>query len=363
MLSNTGRLSARQVFFISAMCAVVYASRFMPTFAAAEEGATAWLTPFLSALGLAVFLWIYYPLCTAFAGKSFGMALKGFLGKWVGTLLALIVLVWLIFMTTVTTRLYSERIVSIFITDADINIFTFFFLLAVGVFVHFKPVIIARIGEIIFAVIVAMFLFGFLILAGLVDVNHLLPFIPQSVPTFLYSGAIGTGIWGFGLYIFFLTDHIDFKVRPKKRAFLYYGLFVLVFTVLILVTTIGSIGPNMTGKAILPFFDAIKVVSLFGTFNRVEVFYAVIVGLVDYIASAVYVIFTLGLLRDIFGLKDTRPYIWIYILLIAILSNIISRNYFELEIVLKNVVVAGNFVFLIGVPLLLLIIGKIRKLA
>ncbi|MDP2891801.1 MAG: GerAB/ArcD/ProY family transporter [Bacillota bacterium] len=358
---DTGKISTRQVFFISAMIAVVYASRFTLTLTATREGPTAWLSPFISVIVLALIFLIFNSLYRSFQGMGPVEVLKMYFGKGLGMVFSAVLLIWMTFLIAFITRLYSERAVTIFFPNADINIFTFFFALVAGFFVHFKPVIIARVGEIIFAIIFVIFIFSFLALFGLVDVNHLLPVAPKSVPTLLYCGIGCTGVWGFGLYTFFLTDHIDYNKVLKKRSYLYYSAFVLLFTVLIQVTTIGVLGASLTGKAILPFNDAIKVVTLFDTFNRLEVFFTVIVDLVDYVTIAFYVFIALSLLKGIFHLQDTKPFIWVYVLFIAVLSNAITKSYFELEPIVRNILTLGNLAFMLGLPFLMLVVGKLRK--
>jgi hypothetical protein len=66
-------------------------------------------------------------------------------------------------------------------------------------------------------------------------------------------------------------------------------------------------------------------------------------------------------LKWLFKLKDTKPLISIYLILLYVLSSYLARNLFELRQLSNILFLPGNIILGLIIPMIAFMIGKLRR--
>ena len=213
-------------------------------------------------------------------------------------------------------------------------------------------------GPLIFLVTIVTLLLSF----NSIDWNQILPVYADSGWRQIVKGSLAPfSFWAEGIYIMMLTYFNKEPKRGVSYAIRAVGL-VSFFITIITIEVIMVFGPGLSSRMWYPYFEMIRFISIMEFLQNIEIFVLVIWFLSVFIKLSTYLFITSYGIADFLHLKNQGKVVWITALVIISISmyfpNIISASIEFPEKIYIPYIVPINMV---GIPLILLTVGTIRK--
>lgn len=284
------------------------------------------------------------------------------LGKWIGKAVIVIYFVQWYTILPIVMRQFVD-VIHIMILPSTPKAAVMIIMLLLIVYATYSGgiVSIARCSEILGPIIVLMVIVALISSLNNADLTYLLPVFADSGMTGIITGALPPASYlGHSVEYLMLAS---FLYQPRKGApYAYWGVIAATFFVLIamLMATV-TIGTNLAPKMWYPFFEMSRKISLFGFIENFDPLTIVIWVASVFIKLAIYLFITSYGTAQFLNIKNWRVMVWL------ITPVVMAFAYFP-----KNVSEAtANYLLnywvpyalpinMIGLPLLLLIVGKIR---
>lgn len=357
---TSNKISVKQLIIVLVVMSISPAERFLPVYAARNAAEAGWITPIAALPPILLTIYFMQKIFNKYKNKSTAEIIKDILGKYIGTIALSIHFFWILYIIGFYIRHHAERLVSSIYPNIDINIFIVVTTIIIAYILRFGETAIARMGEILFPILFILITFIMLLLLSNIRLDALLPIaFSDAIP--IIRGSVGTlSVFCFIFVMFFFGDDIVGKQNTMK-LFTKGSVVLLIMISMILFTTFGILGPSVTSRAPIPFLITVKQISIADTIENVE---SVVVA--TWVLSDTLLISTLGLIllhiaKGIFKLTDTKNFINIIGVFIFILANGIAKSRLELDSVASMINPYINAAIGFGTPVLLFIVGKLRR--
>lgn len=360
MLASKDKISIRQAVILFLTLIYSPAMRFFPVFTSEQAKRAGWLAPVLAAVPFFCLVLIMQALFRKEQEASLSDLYLKIFGKFVGRIFLLIMLFWTMILLGLYVRYFAERFLSALMPNTSMAFFAITMLTVVFYVVRGGLVSFARTVEFLFVVFSLIFLLLFLLSVSNIEIINLLPVTHLDFWPVAKSTYYILGVWGYFSYVFFLAD--KFNDKEHVRRFGLQGMGYIVFTsVLLLIQTIGVYGYTIIRRAPQPYFLVIKSISIFDTIERIESVALAFWVIIDFVVIAVFMMIVISLLKSIFMVREGRPLVSPITLLAYILCFYVAHDRFELESFSRTFASGINIITGLGFPLLLLVVGKIRR--
>lgn len=360
MLADRNKFSIRQAMLLFITMSFSPVVRLVPGYSAQAAKQVGWLTPIPALIVFGLFIWILQKTFQKHNNASYSDIIYKVLGKPVGKLVILIYFLWITCIVSLYIRYYGERLVRSIYPNINMSIFIVVMLLMISYFLRDDFSIIARMNEVLLPFIVIIFGILTLLLFPDVEVTNLTPFCYKDIIPIM-KGSLGVmAVWCYIFVILFLGDKINNKEQIQSSGWRTLGL-SFISALMLNLTDIGSLGYSVVQRLPLPFFVATKQISLFNTLEKIESFAVAVWIASDFIIITVLVYVAMHLFQSLFNLKDSKPFINIFLVLSYIFTLYISNGKFELEAFSAQLFTPINCILFIALPMLIFLIGKIRK--
>jgi len=215
----------------------------------------------------------------------------------------------------------------------------------------------AEVAFLLFVVLVSML---YIFLIPDVKLSNIYPVTYYDFLPALKASLRVSGIWGYLLLPFFFSDNFlnmdQIKKYGKQSAY-----FVVTMTVLLLATVVGSLGPSVARRMPLPFFSAVKLISVVESLDRFESIILAIWVAADFILITLFALVIMNIIKHLFSISETKYLATPVVSIGYIGSQFLGANRFELEAISIHFAIYVNLVLMYVVPILILFIGKTRK--
>ena len=336
------RISLRQLLALLFAALLAPAIGVLPSQTAALAGEAGWLSALAALPVLLGLCWVLFALLRP-AGEGAGLAqvTETVLGRG-------------------NARLFALRFLSTSYRNAPLGLFLLT-LLGLTLWLVRKPVrVLARTGE-VFYLALAIGL-GFSLILGVLQVEprHILPLWTEDLPGVLSAAVPVLGLFGYVVFAAFLGGNVTRGEGDRRRALWWAAAFCLVLTALQLVC-LGNFGPGLTARMDTPFFMMVKGIGIEGTFQRVE---SVIIAL--WVFSDLALLNLLAgscsvLAQSVFSLKERKHAVLPLLLLALAGAWFLFPDAFSLERWMEGPARIGSLLFGFVIPVLLLLVKKLRR--
>jgi len=269
MSNDNGKISVRQamILFIIIFCAP--AIRYIPLYTAQQAKQAAWLSPLITFIFMLIYILIFSGVIKKYEQKSFVDITKDILGKIVGNIVVIMYFLWITLLLSYNLRMYVERIASAAMPNVSVFVSLTAMLIIVGFVVKFGIIPLAKMGELFFIGLAAIFiLYNFLILPE-IHIKNLLPIsYTDAFPVFQASFGI-LAIFSYNILIFMFNDKIEHKGEFKKLGIKTVVVITLI-SLLVIIIPLGVFGDAVLVKMPIPYLNTMMQISLFDIIERVE---------------------------------------------------------------------------------------------
>jgi len=355
-----GKISTHQAILLSLTVIMSPSVRFIPNFTATKAKQAAWVSPAFSFLIIFLFLYVVYAIVDKYQDTPFSEVMNDICGVVIGKILLSLYIIWLTVLTTFYVRYYAERLLTTVMPYINNYLFTVIMLISVAIMVRKSIVALVRMNELMLPIFVLVFVGCFVFSIFKIQVKNFLPVSRLDVIPISKAGIGIVGMWGYLPFIFLFSGMIHSKKDIKKYG-LKSVLFLTSVTVPLIAMCIGMLGPKIIETMPIPFFVAVKQISLFDTIERIESIVVTIWIFSDLLLISLFISMLLEMFKSLFRLSDTCSLTGIYCIFLFFLSFYLARDIFELECFSSQIYIYVNVIFLIILPTLVFFVGKLRK--
>lgn len=285
------------------------------------------------------------------------------LGKWLGSVVMLIYFIQWFTILPIVLRQFND-VIHIMILPQTPKWAIMLIMLGLITYATYSGgiVSIARCSEILGPIVIIMVLLTLIASVNNVDLHLLLPVYADSGLLAIFKGSLAPASYlGHSVEYLMLAP---FLIKPGKGGKFAFAAVITASAVVLLAMTmaIATMGVPITPKMWYPFFEMSRKISLFGFIENLDPLPIVVWVASVFIKLAVFLFITSYGTAQYLNIKNWRIMIW-FIAPIVLIFAFIPQNVTE---------AISNYLFnywipialpvnMLGLPLLLLIVGKIRQ--
>lgn len=360
MSSDKNIMSVRRTLLLYMTITFPLAQRIIPIYSAREGKQAGWLSPVISAAFLILLVLIVNRLYRNFDNLSLMEIVHKIVGKLVGKFICAIWGLWVLIELSKFVRYFAERTLSTIMPDMEVSILIGLILVTVAIGLYSGVIVLCRMNEIIFPFIIFTFIVFALMIVPDIHISNLTPISYTDIIPVLKASIGTTGIWAYYLVIFFISNGFTNKKYLKSesiKAVLFLALITLILNVII----IGVFDYSVVERLPSPYLVSIKDMSVFNTFQKAEPIAVALWVIEDFILFSVFFYAFLSIVKSLFGLSDVKFLIAPTVIFVYFFSLFIAESRFELEDFSNIIAIPTNIVLFIILPVILFVIGKMRK--
>lgn len=332
---------------------------------AREAKQDAWITVLFGiAFGCVLYL-VFAKLYYKYPTLPLTGYLRKILGRYVGGFIGLLYVTYFIYIASRVLRDFEALLVIAAYRQSSLLTIGIIMVLCV-MYAAYKGVeVFFRISEICLFVIVFMFLFLILfeIASGIVELNHLRPFLEHGwLP--IFKNLFPTTItFPFGEMVAF-TMFLPYLNKPgmvKKIgiiAIIVSGLVLTLFTFL----NIAIVGSNIAERSAFPILTAVSYINIADFIQRLDIVVIISMVILGFVKITVFFFCAVIGTADLFDIKQPHKLIYPIGIIVLIGSMIIAHGY--IQHIQEGLIVVPYYLHLpmqIGIPILLLVIALIKE--
>ncbi|MFJ8516792.1 endospore germination permease [Lysinibacillus xylanilyticus] len=356
-------ISSRQFMIITLLCSIGTAILISPASVTSEAKQDAWISAIISVVLSLLLIKLFVTVGKRTPTLTFVEANEKILGRFFGkiTSIGFIILCFL----SAGELLYFIGIFmkTAIMPETPMMAFAFLFSIIIIYAAFLGIEVFARSAEILFAMFILIFIVFVVCISPSVHMENLQPIMEVPAKSLFLSIIRLIGIFSFPLVILLMIFPSTVNVHESAQKGFYIGT-ILGGIVLIAIITLAILvlGPTNTASRTFPSYSLAQRISIGNFLQRIEVIMAAMWIISIYIKT--FMFFYAGVIgmAQICKIKNHRPLIFPFGLIILGLSQIVHPNIIHSDIYNRETWPIFSFFFAILLPLVLLLVAKIRKI-
>ncbi|WP_239696923.1 GerAB/ArcD/ProY family transporter [Paenibacillus oryzisoli] len=285
------------------------------------------------------------------------------MGRWLGKIVIVIYLVQWYTIIPIVLRQFSD-LLRVLLLNTTPGIFIIVPMVLIVIYVTYSGGIdgIGRVSEILGPLIFMMILVVLISNLGNIHWNRLLPFYVDSGTAAIFKGALPSASYLGHAVEFVMISPFLFTPR-KGSPYVIWGVIAASFGVLLsMIMVILTLGVNLSSNMWYPFFEMTKKIAIFGFIENLDALAVVIWIASVFIKLSIYMFVASYGTAQLLHVNNWKNMIWFIapvVTAFAFIPQNVSEatgsylNHYWVPFVLP--------INMIGLPLLLLIVGKIQQ--
>lgn len=356
------KISAYQ-FFILIIFFELGTALFLPVGITAKQDI--WLALLVGMAGGFCLYLVYYGLYSYYPEIPLTEYAQKILGKALGRILAFLYVLYFMYLAARVVRDFGELLVIIFFPDTPLFIVNFLLVLVIMYTVSKGIEVLARTGEILFPLVIFIFLSGLLLISvtGIIQLENIKPVLEEGYLRVLKTAFTETLYFPFGEVLVFAMI-LPYLNRPKKAK--QTGLFALGISGLVLALTKGInasvLGVNLVQRSDFPLLSAIQTIEVAGFLERLDIFFLLTTLITVFFKVSVYFYAAVTGAANLFAIKKSSQLVYQFGAVLLFLSITMASNYPEhIREGLHVVPMYMHLPFQVIIPILFLIIAFFKN--
>ncbi|MCL1944650.1 MAG: spore germination protein [Firmicutes bacterium] len=358
---NKFHISSTQFFVLFCLCFFSPSTVFLPKLITNVAGNAAWISPLVSLVAFVLLFWVL-KLVLSSRGSGWLHTLQGILGKTFGLIVSLLIAIWCTVLGAFFVRHFAERVILVYLSDAS-HIFVILSLMLVVILALLGGMLsYARLCEVLFYFFVVLFVVvTALALFDGIKLDNVLPVVPQDTIGILHGALYMALPFSIVVYMSFFADRVNFDRNKLLRQGIKSSVFITILTSVILVLTVGQLGVFGVQYLQLPYFSITRQIAFLGPLKNIGSIVFSLWILADFALVATLLYTAASIWQRILKKQRRNIPIFVVVIIASIIAIFAWRDMFALEKFLNIVVIPVSVCTSIGIPLLLLIVGLLRK--
>lgn len=348
--------------------------RLLPRQVVEIAGNAAWIAPMISIIPVFLFIcFMNWFLKNRQPGEGLGHLFLRALGSFFGRLALLLFTIWLLLYAGFTLRVGADRFISTVYPNSRPWAFVTVMLLLSFIATLSRLQTLGRSARIFCPMLIAIFGLIFLFSIADMDAKNLMPVSYLDIDNILLAVVPVLNTVSIAVYIAFLSGRTNEK-QPLTRIYFKWAVLILVIITLLVITSLGTFGAELTTKISHPFLVMIRGISLSSLLERIEAVVIAFWVVTDFMLVSTFLFICIenlylvfGIQKDncvvdpVFSLKNGRWVIWLCCIIVAVITALATPTSFTLYKLSEILIPFTNFSFVFVLLPLICIIGKLRK--
>ncbi|MDD2627428.1 MAG: GerAB/ArcD/ProY family transporter [Clostridia bacterium] len=354
------KISIRQLYIVWIVGICSELIKIVPKYSSMFARQATWVSSIISIIPISLMIFIFYKIMRKGKDDSLAESFERILGSVFGKALTFIYLLVTILSLSIRLRYLAEKCSAALYIGAEIEFFLISTIFVAYIIARGKLQYFGRFTEIIWIPLI-IFVIGILVTSmNNIDIKNLYPVtVYEAKDVFMGVLPILSVILYFPLALF-LGNRVTEKKEMLKVG-LKKSIMIIIFSVAIVLTTIGAFGYGLTQNLSMPYFTAIKNIDLFSIVERMEAIGITFWIVTDFVLIILLTFVAITLIQGLFKLNSQRVMVTPVLFVSYIMSLIIANSIFELEIYSKGIGSLLDLAFGIVIPIMIFSIGKIRR--
>jgi spore germination protein KB len=356
-----GKISTRQLTILIMLLTIGDSILIIPSSTTHYARQSAWISTLIGMIAGLLVNYMYSKFTNLYPKLTLIGAIQKAFGKWIGTILSLLTLMFFLIVTVGSMREICDFVVSEMLPGTPIPAILFLFILIVIMATRLGIEVIGRAGEIFTPMVIILFLILTVAIIPQMEMVRMLPILEDGIKPVL-RGTIPITAYTFLEPIVFLMI-LPYVHQQNKitRSFLQGTLLGGIVIFITLIVSLLVLGPDLTTRDVYPSYNIARRISVGGFFERVEALIALQWMLTFFIKVTLYFYaFILGL-SQLMKLKEYRVLTLPTGLILVPLALLIAPNSSYYITAFDNYWVYYVITFGLFLPLVLLSVGMFRR--
>jgi spore germination protein KB len=325
----------------------------------------AWISVLFGLGGGLVLFFVYYRLYMYYPDIPLTSYIQKITGKWIGSFIGVLYIIYFMYIAIRVLRDFGELLTTTIYTDTPLFVINTLMIFTLIYAVHKGIEVIARIGQLYFAIVYMMAIIGFLLIlfSGLIRLENLLPILEHGWEPVIKTFLTETLTFPFGEMIVF-SMLLPFLNEPKKVKLVCLGGMILsgINIAITVVINIAALGVDSYSRSTFPLLSTISKIQIAEFIERLDVLFMLYVVIGGFFKIALFYYAAVAGTADIFTFKNQRKLGFPLGFIILIGSLTVASNFSEhIQEGLKIVPFFIHWPMQIIIPCILLMIAFFRN--
>ena len=157
MSTNNKKITVRQAVFLFITITYTPSVRLISVYAAQRAKQAGWLAPIIAVIILIIASFIWHAIYKKYNNYSLMDIYSDIAGKFIGKILIIIHLIWIVLLNAMYVRYFAVRMVGSIYPNISINVFLISILVVIAYTLRFGLTVLARLNEVIFPLLSGAF--------------------------------------------------------------------------------------------------------------------------------------------------------------------------------------------------------------
>lgn len=320
-----------------------------------------WMSNLLAIVISIGMLWLLSYVQSQHPQLSMAEACEKLLGKWFAKLVLVIYLIYFLDIGVLAYRAISWFYTTAILPNTAPNVLTLLIVLVSSYSIYLGLGTLARTVQLILPFFILSICIVSLFILREVEINPFLPMFQSKLSAIIYGGMLSFGFpFGKSVVFGFLLS----RVKNTKKTFVSLATAVALSGIYLLLSsylTFGALGIHLTKLSAFPFFTSIQLVKFGEYMERIEILIIAIWTIFTLFELIVLHYVFLVVIKQVFKLKETKPFIIPTGLLFYALAQISYTSMMDLGAYDFEILPFSSLIPSLIIPVLLAIITWVRK--
>ena len=357
-------ISARQFTIITLLCSIGTTILIIPSSIAQVVKQDAWVVAIMGVTLSLLLVRLYISVGNTTPNLSLVEANEKILGKYIGKVLS-IAFTLFTFLSAGELLYYIGNFMQTEVMPETPTVaFAILFMLIIMFATYLGLEVFARSAEILFPIFLFIFVLFVLFISPNIEIENIQPLFEATTGPFIYGVLLFVSTFAFPLVVLLMIFPSTVNVKKAAQKGFYIGTLGGGLILIILITlSILVLGAANTSLRTFPSYTLAQRISIGNFLQRIEIIMTFMWITTIYIRSFIYFYAAVKGLGQLLNIKDHRPLILPLGMITIALSQIVHPNIVHSEIFIKEIWLPYASIFAVFLPLLLLIVAKIRKIS
>jgi spore germination protein KB len=360
LLASKDKISVRQATILFLVMVYSPAIRVFPAYAATKARYAGWLAPLFALLPFIALVFVMQALFRNSKEANLSDLILRVFGRFFGRIILSFYLVWLIIVSGSYVRFFAERFLSGLLPNTSMSFFTVSILAAALYVARGGIVQLTRAVEFLFMMFSAIFFILFLLTLPNIDLANLWPVTYYDIQPLIEASYPILGLWSYFTVVFFFGDEINDKEKIGRFGF-HGSIYLVLTTLMLLIQAIGTYGYTVVKRLAFPYFITIKSISLLDTIERIQSLALSFWVIVDLVIIVVFIYINMSVIKSLFSISDKKHMASPVTIFAFIIAYFVGKDRIEMYSFSDKIGLPLNILLFFVFPIILLLVGKIRK--
>ncbi|MEK5037112.1 GerAB/ArcD/ProY family transporter [Sporosarcina sp. FSL K6-3457] len=359
---ETIKISVRQFTILVILFLIGSSILIVPGIIAQEAKQDAWIAAILGVVVALLLVKLYNVVGSIEPSMTLVEMNEKLLGKWIGKIVTISFLFFTIVVSGELLYFVGSFMQTQLMPETPLLAFNLLFISVIIMGVRYGLETIARSAEIIFPWFILLFLLTVFLLSPNFDFANTQPILETKMKPMIYGMLLFLSIFSFSPVVLLMIFPIAVNDSQQAKKALFKGTLIAgIILVIIVMLTIVVLGAETTSKLMYPSYSLAKRIEIGNFLQRLEMFIAFMWIITIFFKLLIYFYASVIGLAQLVNIKEYRPLTLPLGLLIVVLSVIVHPTTVDSMQYNKGAWLPFGATFGILLPLLLLVIAKIRK--